>query len=95
MKNEEIEEAVVVGEDFVEETPVEEVEPTIEEMIEAYQRMIMDYVDKNPEAVRTKAARQALGLTMKPYVREGSKTQRNDPCPCGSGKKYKRCCLNN
>ena len=24
----------------------------------------------------------------------GGKTQRNDPCPCGSGKKYKRCCLN-
>jgi len=22
------------------------------------------------------------------------KTGRNDPCPCGSGKKYKRCCLN-
>lgn len=21
------------------------------------------------------------------------KTRRNDPCPCGSGKKYKRCCL--
>jgi len=21
------------------------------------------------------------------------KTQRNDPCPCGSGKKYKKCCL--
>lgn len=21
------------------------------------------------------------------------KTGRNDPCPCGSGKKYKRCCL--
>src|ERR1700721_2723068 len=20
------------------------------------------------------------------------KTQRNDPCPCGSGKKYKKCC---
>lgn len=20
---------------------------------------------------------------------------RNDPCPCGSGKKYKKCCLNN
>lgn len=19
---------------------------------------------------------------------------RNDPCPCGSGKKYKKCCLN-
>ena len=23
----------------------------------------------------------------------GKKTGRNDPCPCGSGKKYKRCCL--
>lgn len=22
------------------------------------------------------------------------KTNRNDPCPCGSGKKYKKCCLN-
>ncbi|RLA43860.1 MAG: hypothetical protein DRR42_21180, partial [Gammaproteobacteria bacterium] len=21
------------------------------------------------------------------------KTGRNDPCPCGSGKKYKHCCL--
>ncbi len=26
-----------------------------------------------------------------PYVREGQKVGRNDPCPCGSGKKYKRC----
>jgi SEC-C motif-containing protein len=22
----------------------------------------------------------------------GAKAGRNDPCPCGSGKKYKRCC---
>ena len=22
-----------------------------------------------------------------------AKTGRNDPCPCGSGQKYKRCCL--
>lgn len=27
-----------------------------------------------------------------PYVRETPKTGRNDPCPCGSGKKYKKCC---
>jgi methionyl aminopeptidase len=25
---------------------------------------------------------------------ENGKISRNDPCPCGSGKKYKRCCLN-
>jgi preprotein translocase subunit SecA len=27
-----------------------------------------------------------------PIHREGSKVGRNDPCPCGSGKKYKKCC---
>ena len=27
-----------------------------------------------------------------PYVREEPKVGRNDPCPCGSGKKYKKCC---
>ncbi|HYC46755.1 MAG TPA: SEC-C metal-binding domain-containing protein [Burkholderiales bacterium] len=26
------------------------------------------------------------------YVREEPKIGRNDPCPCGSGKKYKKCC---
>jgi hypothetical protein len=29
-----------------------------------------------------------------PYVRVEAKVGRNDPCPCGSGKKYKKCCLN-
>ncbi len=28
-----------------------------------------------------------------PYVRAVPKIGRNDPCPCGSGKKYKKCCL--
>lgn len=27
-----------------------------------------------------------------PYVRALPKSSRNDPCPCGSGKKYKKCC---
>ncbi len=27
-----------------------------------------------------------------PYRRKGKKIGRNDPCPCGSGKKYKKCC---
>ncbi|GAX91053.1 hypothetical protein EFBL_2713 [Effusibacillus lacus] len=34
-----------------------------------------------------------LGLpASKPYVNP-NKIGRNDPCPCGSGKKYKKCCL--
>ena len=28
---------------------------------------------------------------VKPFVREGVKVGRNDPCPCGSGKKFKQC----
>jgi len=27
-----------------------------------------------------------------PVSRAGEKVGRNDPCPCGSGKKYKKCC---
>ena len=29
----------------------------------------------------------------KTIVRKGRKIGRNDPCPCGSGKKYKKCCI--
>ena len=25
-------------------------------------------------------------------IKSDVKTDRNDPCPCGSGKKYKKCC---
>ncbi len=28
-----------------------------------------------------------------PIVFDSPKVGRNDPCPCGSGKKYKKCCL--
>jgi uncharacterized protein len=30
-----------------------------------------------------------------PYVSAGPKVGCNDPCPCGSGKKHKQCCLGN
>ncbi len=32
------------------------------------------------------------GQAQQPYTNE-HKIGRNDPCPCGSGKKYKKCCL--
>ncbi len=32
------------------------------------------------------------GETRNEPVRKGEKIGRNDPCPCGSGKKYKKCC---
>jgi len=30
-------------------------------------------------------------VKQQPYVRRGGKVGRNDPCPCGSGKKFKHC----
>lgn len=32
-------------------------------------------------------------IVQKPFVAKDTEVGRNDPCPCGSGKKYKRCCL--
>jgi uncharacterized protein YecA (UPF0149 family) len=31
-------------------------------------------------------------VPQKQVIREGGKIGRNDPCPCGSGLKYKKCC---
>ena len=33
----------------------------------------------------------STGEEHKPFMRSGQKVGRNDPCPCGSGKKYKQC----
>ena len=33
-----------------------------------------------------------FGEQQEPYVNPYAKIGRNDPCPCGSGKKYKKCC---
>jgi preprotein translocase subunit SecA len=55
-----------------------------------------------PPAPRpTPAARPAPSVTLSrgpaerrpEAARSGQKVGRNDPCPCGSGKKYKKCCL--
>ena len=37
-------------------------------------------------------AREEPMAPTSPIVRDGPKVGRNDPCPCGSGKKYKKCC---
>jgi len=34
---------------------------------------------------------EELPSHQKPITREGKKVGRNDPCPCGSGKKFKQC----
>ena len=42
-----------------------------------------------------KTKKQVPSLGHIPVVNQGPKVGRNDPCPCGSGKKYKNCCGRN
>lgn len=46
------------------------------------------------EAVYSQEERKRLYKEQKESttIRKGKKIGRNDPCPCGSGKKYKKCC---
>ncbi|MBE8168378.1 MAG: preprotein translocase subunit SecA [Shewanella sp.] len=53
-------------------------------------RLHRDFQHQQAESiVGTEEAVQRADHT--PIVREGDKVGRNDPCPCGSGKKYKQC----
>jgi SEC-C motif-containing protein len=40
----------------------------------------------------SKIISSAPSLATKTFVRDQPKVGRNDPCPCGSNKKYKKCC---
>ena len=42
---------------------------------------------------KTRAFGTIIASGDKPYERTHKKIGRNDPCPCGSGKKYKKCCM--
>ena len=48
-----------------------------------------DITDAAPAEQAMEAAQSETTET--PFVREGRKIGRNEPCPCGSGKKYKQC----
>jgi hypothetical protein len=44
------------------------------------------------EALAEEGAHAEAGAPKaRPFVRQGQKVGRNEPCPCGSGKKYKQC----
>lgn len=51
---------------------------------ESHQRVV--------EVLREEYLRTSRG-EVEPIQRVASKIGRNDPCPCGSGRKYKKCCL--
>ena len=45
-----------------------------------------------PSLERIDFVEQAKNLPKTKSLPPSSKVGRNDPCPCGSGKKYKKCC---
>ncbi len=66
---------------------------------ETVRRMFLVQLRTNQEVKREKVAKET-GTTSadKPTVRQqpvrrDKKVGPNDPCPCGSGKKYKKCCM--
>ena len=74
-------------------------DPSLKErFIKVAKQMEADGVDMtSPTAMRKwakanqKKIREQEYGTVKPIVK-GKEPGRNDPCPCGSGKKYKKCC---
>ncbi|MGA7567723.1 MAG: preprotein translocase subunit SecA [Terriglobales bacterium] len=63
-------------------------------------RQVATSVDEIEETFQRKKKREleqarmagAGDMQVQQVVRTGDKVGRNDPCPCGSGKKYKKCC---
>jgi len=74
--------------------------PLASSLLRAYKNLVHD--DEYQAHIRIQHARIKLLAfekkikTKKPEIRSPDQQMgRNEPCPCGSNKKYKKCCLNN
>ncbi|RCL46240.1 MAG: preprotein translocase subunit SecA [Candidatus Thioglobus sp.] len=54
--------------------------------------MLQTPAESEQQADSARAPQSQPRATPMPLTRSGKKVGRNDPCPCGSGKKYKQCC---
>ncbi len=66
--------------------PPRQIATSVDDIEEAFQRK------KKRELEQARMAGAGDLQTVQQVVRSGEKIGRNDPCPCGSGKKYKKCC---
>jgi preprotein translocase subunit SecA len=65
--------------------PPRHVATSVDDLEEAFQRK------KRRELEQARMAGSSEQRTVQQVVRGAEKVGRNDPCPCGSGKKYKKC----
>jgi uncharacterized protein len=88
--DEDLQRAVFVLTRLQEITDAAEPEPL--EIDEELEELAPDLI---PDAVQTlhRARLARAGPTRTPANQNRPKVGRNDPCPCGSGKKFKKCCL--
>jgi len=68
----------------------------IDEQMQAPREMHFEHaqaptLDAYEESLQAAAEQEEDAAAEQPFVREGNKVGRNDPCPCGSGKKFKQC----
>ena len=83
----------VIGILFKVQVRQEEDVQAIDEQMQAPKEMHFEHaaapaLDDHDES---QVAAEEENVPEQPFVREGDKVGRNDPCPCGSGKKYKQC----
>ncbi|MCP4598132.1 preprotein translocase subunit SecA [Neptuniibacter sp.] len=71
----------------------EDVEAMEQQRREQAERQQMDFTHDQSSAMREEGSADQAEDEQQPetFVREGRKVGRNEPCPCGSGKKYKQC----
>jgi len=67
-------------------------EDSREVMLAGYRESLADDADLLREMWSEKRAHPPSAPPETTFRREGIKVGRNDPCPCGSAKKYKKCC---
>lgn len=93
-----------INDSLVEANPIETMdEDTVVNLVYDKERLYKNMVDAKAEwlyelpqweAIFTEEKRKELYKEQKNAntIRKDKKIGRNDPCPCGSGKKYKKCC---
>jgi hypothetical protein len=56
-------------------------------------KLELEWVQDDDMDLLTQSMRKPVDPASLRLERKGTKVGRNDPCPCESGKKYKKCCL--
>ena len=63
-----------------------------EETVKALTHIQIEQKVEREQVAKVTGTNKDESVPSAPKKREGKKVQPNDPCPCGSGKKYKMCC---